>query len=175
MSEQMETDIERLFRMLAEGVKKASPTSLIGKSGLEVEEFQQEFDACAERYSSHQLELRDVSERIEQGVTLDASEMESLLARQHVFQKLQSLNTAARGIAQRRCAEGKRRLLALREEYRLLLTQQQNLESHMRYVTAPQYAEQLGQIRQRMTDLVGSDIPPFAEYVAPPIYECAWV
>jgi DNA repair exonuclease SbcCD ATPase subunit len=171
----METDIERLLRMLAEGVEKASPASLIGETALKIEGFQQELDACAERSASHQSELCDVSERIEQGVTLDASEMESLLARQHVLQKLQSLNTEAREVAQRRCAEGKRRLLALREEYRLLLTQQQNLESHMRYVTASQYAEQLGQIRSRMTELVGNDIPPFAEYVAPPIYECTWV
>ncbi len=171
----METDIERSFRMLAEGVENASPASLIGETALKLEGFQQELDACAERHSSHQLELRNVSERIEQGVTLDAFEMETLLARQQMLQKLQSLNTEAREMAQRQCAEGKRRLCALREEYRLLLTQQQNLESHMRYVTAPQYAEQLGQIRSRMTELVGNDIPPFAEYVAPPIYECAWV
>jgi hypothetical protein len=170
----METDIEKLFRKLAEGIEKASPTSLIGETRLKIEEFQQDFDACAERYSSHQLELRDVSDRIEQGVTLDASEMESLLARQQVLQKLLNLNTASREVAERRRAEGKRRFLALREEYRLLLMQQQNLESHMRYVTAPQYAEQLGQIRSRMTELVGNNIPPFAEYVAPPVYECAW-
>jgi chromosome segregation ATPase len=173
----MATEIDRLFTMLAEGIEKASPTSLIGETHLKIEQLREKRAASSSRASEYRSELDDTSSQIEQGESLDSSELENLLARQRMFQQRVSLSTAATESRSAQLREAESRLGALTENYKQCLMKLRSIEADMSsFTTEEQYRECLTVVLSSISELVGPEASPTPQqYVQPPEARCAWL
>ncbi len=172
-----ETAVDRLFRDWTEGLDKASPESLIGQAVATVARLQSELDACKQRLAESRLELHEISCQIEQGATLELSELDSLLQRQRLLQKHLRLNEDARESISQQQREAKARRGAQEERYKQCLRRLRSVEERMSsYPAEAIYQEHLGLITREIVELVGdAGVPALQRYAPPPVFKWSWV